>query len=112
MNNENIIDVEVVKEEAIDVETIPPSDVCSEQELFEKIKEALSKYQFDLVRYYTIGNEAEITTSGRSNPLTQSEMQELCKVLELPFLMVSFSDANFTWRVFYTVDATAIAALD
>lgn len=99
---------ELVSEEVESVPTIPEESIT----LFEKVKSAMDDYQLELLRFFEIGNEAEVTTAGRSNPLTKEEMQEVCTKTGLPFIMISFSDANFTWREFYTVDATAIAALD
>lgn len=98
---------ELVSAEAA-VATIPEESIT----LFEKVKSAMAHHQLELLRFFEIGNEAEVTTAGRSNPLTQEEMKEVCTQTGLPFIMISFSDANFTWREFYTVDATAIAALD
>ena len=78
-------------------------DISQESiDMYEKVKAAFKKYEFELAAFYEIGYEARILTGGRTAPLIKEELQDIIKDIGIDFIMVDFSDANFAWRVFYT----------
>lgn len=70
--------------------------------LYEKVKAAFAKYDFELVAFYEIGYEARIATAGRTTPLSKEELQNIISEIGIDYIMTDFADANYAWRVFYT----------
>lgn len=102
---------QVIEGEVMDMLQTGTTSTISDESisLYNKVKEAFKKYDFELTRFYVIGYEAGIVTAGRTNPLTKEEMQDIVKEIGIDFIMVDYSDVNFTWRAFYTsvMDPTA-----
>ena len=71
--------------------------------------EVFQKYQLDVINFYEIGYECDVSSSGRVEPLTQSELKEIVKELDIPFICVTLQDVQFSWRLMYNsvVDVNA-----
>lgn len=75
--------------------------------------EVFQKYQLNVINFYEIGYECDVSSAGRVEPLTQSELKEIVKELDIPFICVTLQDVQFSWRLMYNsvvdVNATVTA---